>query len=161
MSPHALILHATGTNRDHEAATALELAGAQPEIVPLTELRAGSRCWSDYQLLVLPGGSFEVADVCSGFGYLNSGLALGALIGYLSFRSPVRFVSYLAFVAVVFVLTNATRAFIVMAVASATEMRVLGGQDHVLFGWFLFLIVMLFLYWLAERYSDRAPGHAG
>lgn len=61
MNPKALILHATGTNRDHEAATALELAGALPEIVPLTELRGGSRRWSDYQLLVLPGG-FANAD---------------------------------------------------------------------------------------------------
>jgi phosphoribosylformylglycinamidine synthase len=61
MKPRALILHATGTNRDHEASLALEHAGALPEIVPLTQLRAGEKNWRDYQMLVLPGG-FANAD---------------------------------------------------------------------------------------------------
>jgi len=61
MKPRALILHANGTNRDHEAALAFEQAGAQPEIVPLKQLRARRKYWSDFQLLVLPGG-FAYAD---------------------------------------------------------------------------------------------------
>lgn len=59
--PKALILFATGTNRDLDAAQALILAGAQPEIVPLNLLRSGERHWSDYQMLVLAGG-FSYAD---------------------------------------------------------------------------------------------------
>jgi phosphoribosylformylglycinamidine synthase len=61
MRPRALILHATGTNRDLDASAALELAGAAPEIVPLNLLQSGQKSWSDYQLLVLPGG-FSYAD---------------------------------------------------------------------------------------------------
>lgn len=61
MPARVLILHAQGSNRDLDAAHAFELAGAQPEIVPLNELRAGSTRWSDYQLLCLPGG-FAYAD---------------------------------------------------------------------------------------------------
>jgi phosphoribosylformylglycinamidine synthase len=61
MQPRVLILHANGTNRDHEAAQAFELAGAQAEIVHINQLRAGERRWSDYQLLALPGG-FAYAD---------------------------------------------------------------------------------------------------
>ena len=61
MPPKALILHTTGTNRDHDAAEALELAGAAPEIVHLNQLRTGERHWQDYQMLVLPGG-FSYAD---------------------------------------------------------------------------------------------------
>jgi phosphoribosylformylglycinamidine synthase I len=61
MKPPAIILHATGTNRDHEAAQAIELAGGLPEIVHLNQLRSGERHWSDYQILVLPGG-FSYAD---------------------------------------------------------------------------------------------------
>ena len=57
-------------------------------------------------------------------------------------------------------LTNGLRAFIVMAVASATDMRVLAGKDHVIFGWALFLLVMIALYFVAERFSDRRPKHA-
>lgn len=61
MTIKALILHATGTNRDGEAAQALEMAGAQPEIVHLNQLRRGERRWQDYGLLALPGG-FSYAD---------------------------------------------------------------------------------------------------
>jgi len=61
MPPRALILHAYGSNRDLDAAQAFELAGAQADVVPLTELRAGALRWADYQLLCLPGG-FAHAD---------------------------------------------------------------------------------------------------
>jgi phosphoribosylformylglycinamidine synthase I len=61
MKPRVLILHADGTNRDHEAAQAFELAGAEPEIVHLNQLRAHERRWTDYQLLAIPGG-FSYAD---------------------------------------------------------------------------------------------------
>lgn len=59
--PRALVLHATGTNRDLEVAQALELAGARAEIAHLNQLRRGERRWTDYQMLILPGG-FSYAD---------------------------------------------------------------------------------------------------
>lgn len=61
MKPRVLILHAAGTNRDHDAAQAFAQAGGVPEIVHLNQLRRGERCWSDYQILALPGG-FSYAD---------------------------------------------------------------------------------------------------
>jgi phosphoribosylformylglycinamidine synthase len=61
MKPKALILFAQGTNRDGDVAEALRLAGAEPEIVPLSVLRAGRRRFTDYQMLILPGG-FSYAD---------------------------------------------------------------------------------------------------
>ena len=61
MKPQVLILHADGTNRDHEAAQAFELAGATPEIVHLNQLRAHEKQWGDYQVLCVPGG-FSYAD---------------------------------------------------------------------------------------------------
>ncbi|MDQ1300213.1 MAG: Phosphoribosylformylglycinamidine synthase [Chloroflexota bacterium] len=59
--PPILILHATGTNRDREAAWACELAGGAPEIVHVNQLFAGARRLADYRMLVLPGG-FSYGD---------------------------------------------------------------------------------------------------
>jgi phosphoribosylformylglycinamidine synthase len=56
-----LVLHASGTNRDREAAYAFELAGGEPEIVHVNQLRARERRLGDYAVLVLPGG-FSYAD---------------------------------------------------------------------------------------------------
>jgi phosphoribosylformylglycinamidine synthase len=59
--PAILILHASGTNRDAEAARACELAGGAPEIVHINQLRAGERRFGDYDMLLLPGG-FSYGD---------------------------------------------------------------------------------------------------
>jgi len=59
--PRVLILHASGTNRDREAAWACELAGGQPEIVHISQLISGARRLSEFQMLVLPGG-FSYGD---------------------------------------------------------------------------------------------------
>lgn len=61
MKPLALILQAHGTNRDLDVAEALTLAGATLVFAPLNELRAGKKHFSDYQMLILPGG-FSYAD---------------------------------------------------------------------------------------------------
>jgi phosphoribosylformylglycinamidine synthase subunit PurQ / glutaminase len=61
MQPRALIVLATGTNRDRDTARALELAGAAAEIVPLQQLRRGAQSWQAYQMLVVAGG-FSYAD---------------------------------------------------------------------------------------------------
>lgn len=59
--PTILILHASGTNRDAEAARACELAGGLPEIVHINQLRQGERNFADYAMLLLPGG-FSYGD---------------------------------------------------------------------------------------------------
>ncbi|MEO1288562.1 MAG: phosphoribosylformylglycinamidine synthase subunit PurL, partial [Chloroflexota bacterium] len=60
-NPRVLILHANGTNRDHDAALACELAGGEPEIVHVNQLLAGERNLLDYHMLVVPGG-FSYGD---------------------------------------------------------------------------------------------------
>jgi phosphoribosylformylglycinamidine synthase subunit PurQ / glutaminase len=59
--PKVLILHADGSNRDHEAAQAFAACGAEPDIVHLNQLRAREKHWGNYQILALPGG-FTYAD---------------------------------------------------------------------------------------------------
>src|SRR5215216_1044101 len=91
MKPKAMILHAHGSNRDHEAAQALEQAGALPEIVPLTQLRAGEKRWADYQMLVLPGG-FAYADALGAGKLLALDLTLyfaGAVNEFVAAGKPV------------------------------------------------------------------------
>lgn len=56
MAPRILILHVSGTNRDRDVAAACAMAGGDPEIVHVNQLRAGERRWADYAMLVLPGG---------------------------------------------------------------------------------------------------------
>jgi len=61
MRPPILILHASGTNRDRDAARACALAGGEPEIVHVNQLASGERHLRDYRMLVVPGG-FSYGD---------------------------------------------------------------------------------------------------
>lgn len=60
-SAKVIVLHANGTNRDHDAVQACRLAGGDPEIVHINQLLNGERRIMDYHMMVLPGG-FSYGD---------------------------------------------------------------------------------------------------
>lgn len=59
--PLVLILHANGSNRDHDAYLACQLAGGDPEIVHVNQLINGERNLLNYHMLIIPGG-FSYGD---------------------------------------------------------------------------------------------------
>lgn len=61
MKPVALIVKAAGTNRDSDAARALEMAGAEPFVASVKWLKENRRRLAESSILVLPGG-FSYAD---------------------------------------------------------------------------------------------------
>lgn len=64
--PRVLVLKADGTNRDMEMAYAFEIAGGDPNIVHVNQLRGKEKKMSDYQILALPGGFAYGDDIVSG-----------------------------------------------------------------------------------------------
>jgi phosphoribosylformylglycinamidine synthase I len=85
IKPRVLILQATGTNRDPDAAAAIELAGGVPVILHINELHANPTHLHDYQMLVLPGG-FSYGDA------LGAGRLLAADMRWLFQDEMARFV---------------------------------------------------------------------
>ncbi len=85
-SPKVLILHANGSNRDHDAALACQLAGGVPEIVHMNQLLAGERRLADYHMLVIPGG-FSYGDD------LGAGVLWGLDLRYELGEALARFVA--------------------------------------------------------------------
>jgi len=83
--PPVLILHATGTNRDREAAWAVERAGARPDIVHVNELHERAVRLHDYAMLVLPGG-FSYGDA------LGAGRLLASDLRWLFQEEMARFI---------------------------------------------------------------------
>ncbi len=61
MGVRTLILRAPGINRDGDAASACELAGATPECVHVNRLADGTLTLRDYGMLIVPGG-FSYGD---------------------------------------------------------------------------------------------------
>ncbi|HOT92889.1 MAG TPA: phosphoribosylformylglycinamidine synthase I [Anaerolineae bacterium] len=85
IKPNVLILQATGTNRDPDAAAAIELAGGIPTVLHINALHADPARLHDYQMLVLPGG-FSYGDA------LGAGRLLAADMRWLFQEELARFV---------------------------------------------------------------------
>ena len=60
-APPILVVHASGTNRDGDAAQAIELAGGDPRIVHVNQLRRGQVKVADHAAVLIPGG-FSYGD---------------------------------------------------------------------------------------------------
>ena len=67
--PPILIPHASGTNRDGEAAQAVEQAGGDPRIVHVNQLRDGEVSFADHAGILFPGG-FSYGDALGAGGRL-------------------------------------------------------------------------------------------
>lgn len=83
--PSVLILQATGTNRDSDAAAAVELAGGEPTVLHVNALRARPDRLHEFQMLILPGG-FSYGDA------LGAGRLLSADLRWLFQDELGRFV---------------------------------------------------------------------
>lgn len=112
------------------------------------------------QFISLPGGNFEVADVCSGMRYLAAGTIVALLFAYLNFERWPKRVMFVSVSAACLVIANGIRAFLVMWIASATELKYLTGKDHVYFGWIMFGVVVMLITYVGSRYADNPSEHA-
>ena len=102
----------------------------------------------------LPGGAFQVAEVCSGFAYLNAGICVTTLFAMQLFSSLSLGALYVLVSGIFFVAVNGLRAALIMAIGSATNMKVLA-EDHILFGWVLFFLALLLVFFFGLNISRR------
>jgi exosortase len=104
-------------------------------------------------LISFPNGAiFEVTPLCSGVGFLVQGLAVATLLGELEQACVARRLRLLGSMIIVALIANWVRAVIIVQVGYATGMRhVLVSGNHLLFGWLLFVCVLLVFVWLATR----------
>jgi exosortase A len=102
----------------------------------------GFSVYREGSFLIMPNGSFHVADACSGFKYLFSGLTISILLSHITFE---KLSSKIAFVLVsipYYILLNSIRAIVVIIVAHESNMSVFVGEEHIWFGWLLFAVAV-------------------
>jgi exosortase A len=101
-----------------------------------------------------PVGHFEVAVACSGLRFLIASLAIGTLFAHLTFISFRRQCLFLLALLLVSVLANGLRAFVLIVIAEQTNMAYGFGDDHYIYGWLVFGLVLLLMFYLGGRFSD-------
>ena len=84
---------------------------------------------------------------------------LATLFSYLNYRSNTKRAIFVAAVVAGVIVANGIRAFIVMYVASASNMRYFAGRDHVVFGTVMFAVLALVAMYIGSRFADGPEDH--
>lgn len=101
----------------------------------------------------LPSGSLEIAGGCSGLHFLIVGIAVAVLYGEINrdlWRTRVKLV---VLAAVLALLTNWIRIFIIAVAAHVTDMQhYLVTKEHYSFGWMMFVGTMVIFFLIVRRW---------
>ena len=103
----------------------------------------------------LPSGNWSVVEACSGLRYFVSSLTLGVLYAYLTYRSTSKRLMFVAASALIPVIANGLRAYMIVMIGHLSGMRLAVGVDHLIYGWLFFGIVMLLLFWLGSFFREN------
>ena len=133
-------------------------------VLPLQDLTAdytvmlarasGIPVYIDGLYIDIPGGSFLVAEACSGVRYLIATFALGLLVQDLLFVSRWRKALILVLSIVIPIIANVIRAYMILTIAYVSDFEIAVGVDHILYGWVFFAVVTLALIAIAFRFRE-------
>lgn len=121
-------------------------------------------------LIQVPAGNFIVEPGCSGLNFILSSLALSLLYGKLTYRKwRTRLVCI--FIALsMSVIGNILRVYLIIVLTQVTDRELNIADDHLLYGWGFFAVIMLVMMWIGLKFEDqtktdyvserRSDGHA-
>ncbi|MDX1823273.1 MAG: exosortase, partial [Thiohalomonadales bacterium] len=102
-------------------------------------------------------GAFEVAGGCSGLRYLLVGMSLTAIYGQLNYQLwRNRILLFVVSIGVA-LLANWLRVFVIFQQGYVTKMQSPLVHNHEFFGWVLFGVMLIPLFWFANRLERGEP----
>ncbi len=102
-------------------------------------------------LILIPGGSFEVADECSGLKFLVVSVSLAVIHSQIARVGVKDLIIYMIVAALLALVSNAIRIYIVVLIGYLEGMDHALVRDHNNVGWIVFALLILPLLIFAER----------
>lgn len=110
-------------------------------------------------LIEVPTGRYHVAPGCAGLNFILSSIALTPLYGYLIYQSWIKRFAAIAIMLLVALVANAIRIFVIIALAEWSNRQIDIVDDHLLYGWGFFAVILLLMGWLGLRFEDPPKKH--
>lgn len=107
--------------------------------------------------LYIPNGTFVVAEACAGIQFLIASVALGTLFAYFNYHKWWKRGIFFAICIVVPILANGIRVFGIVYLGYVSDMTVAVGADHLVYGWFFFMFVIVLLIGIGQLWQDKEP----
>jgi exosortase len=107
--------------------------------------------------IMVPSGAYLVAPGCSGLSFLLTALVVSLTFADMFFGGRGKKIAFVSAMLMVAVAANTLRVFLIIAVAHATDNIADIADDHLLYGWVFFSVVLLGALALGHRFRDRFP----
>lgn len=114
----------------------------------------GVPVFRDGLYITIPAGNFEVAEACSGIRFFVACVFLGYLFGCINFHSIPKRIAFVLFGVALPIVANGVRVYGTILVGHFIDMKYAGGADHLVYGWFFFLLVIGVLVLFGTHFSD-------
>jgi len=107
----------------------------------------------------VPYGQFRIADGCSGLRYFLVSLTLALLYGYLYYNPEQKWLKYKQRITLILAALligtafNWVRIFLIIYIGYATKMQSPLIHDHETFGWILFAVALIPIFYIAHIIS--------
>lgn len=112
--------------------------------------------------VILPNGVFEIASGCSGLSYFISAGAIGVLYAGLYLDGFARRLAMISASLGLAVLANWIRVVLIIIAGYQTDMQhYLVAVDHYWFGWAIFGVFLVPMFWLGRRLEGPADADLG
>ncbi|MDR3439927.1 exosortase A [Telmatospirillum sp.] len=121
----------------------------------------GIPTFRDGLVIEVPSGSYLVAPGCAGLNFVLASLATSMAYAELIYRSWRRRLTFVIVLLILAVVGNALRVFLIIAIAHATNNIGNIVDDHLLYGWGFFSLILLAVMMVGQRFrQDDSPSLA-
>ena len=103
---------------------------------------------------ILPSGNWSVVEECSGVRYLIATVTLGIVYSYITYASLKKRLVFTALTIITPIAANSLRAFIIVMLGHYSGMTIATGADHLLYGWVLFGIIIITMFYIGSFWRD-------
>ena len=103
---------------------------------------------------IIPSGAWSVVEACSGIRYIIASVMVGTIYAAVAYRSTKRRLAFLLASALVPIVANWMRAYMIVMIGHLSNNKLAVGVDHLIYGWIFFGVVMLALFWVGSRWQE-------
>jgi len=117
----------------------------------------GLPAYIEENFVFLPVGTFEIAAGCAGLAFILAALSLAVLYGHLHYNTFRQAAILIAISLAVAMLGNWIRVFTIVSIGHFSAMQSPLVDNHLTFGWFMFAVLMVPVFFVARRLESREP----
>ncbi|CAK0774688.1 Exosortase [Azospirillaceae bacterium] len=121
---------------------------------------SGTPTYYENLTILVPSGSYVVAPGCSGLSFLLSALVVGVTFADMFYVNRIKKLLFVMALLALSVAGNVLRVFLIILIAHLTNNVLDIVDDHLLYGWGFFSLLLLGALWVGYRFHEPPPRRA-